>query len=342
MKETGMIQRVDPSKMLAPVRPLAKGLLAGALMAGMVAVLLVVRPAAAASTQVRVERVLTHFDLARHQQPENLVLEPDGSVDVTFAAAGQVARVTPAGKTHVLATLPAPAAGSSAPIVGPIIGGNTFVGGIVRVADGTLYFNYSTGSANLTGIWRLSPGLHATPERVAALPATSLANGLALDEQTGFLYVADSALGNIWRVSIHGGTPTVWASGSALAPTSRLGANGIKVHHGAVWVSNLDAGTVLRIPVSHTGGAGGIETRATGLQGIDDFAFPGRRDMIVAAIITMNQLAIVNPDGTHPIVLTAADGLSNPTSVALSGNTIIVANSAYVTKTDPDLLLVHL
>jgi hypothetical protein len=109
-----------------------------------------------------------------------------------------------------------------------------------------------------------------------------------------------------------------------------------------VWVSNLDAGTVLRIPVSQTGCARGIETRATGLQGIDDFAFPGQGDTIVAAIITMNQLAIVNPDGTHTIVLTAADGLSNPTSAALSGNTIIVANSAYVTKTDPDLLLVHL
>ncbi len=39
-----MIQRVDPSKMLAPVRPLAKGLLAGALMAAMVAVLIVVSP----------------------------------------------------------------------------------------------------------------------------------------------------------------------------------------------------------------------------------------------------------------------------------------------------------
>ena len=112
--------------------------------------------------------------------------------------------------------------------------------------------------------------------------------------------------------------------------------------HGAVWVSNLDAGTVLRIPISHKGNAEGIEIRATGLHGIDDFAFPGQGDTIVATIITMNQLAIVNPDGTHTIVLTAADGLSNPTSVALRGNTIIVANSAYVTKTDPDLLLVHL
>ncbi len=177
-----MIQRVDPRKKLSPVRTLVQVILAGAFITGIVAVLMAASPAAAASLRVRDERVLVHFDLASGQQPENIVLEPDGSADVTFAAIGQVARVTRDGKTHVLATLPAPAAGDFAPIVGPIVGGNTFIGGIVRTADGTLYFNYSTGSADLTGIWCLRPGSHAIPERLAALPASSLANGLALDE----------------------------------------------------------------------------------------------------------------------------------------------------------------
>ncbi|XES01028.1 hypothetical protein HEP87_61765 [Streptomyces sp. S1D4-11] len=40
--------------------------------------------------------------------PENIALEPDGTADVTFAAARQVAAVSTAGATRVLATLGPP------------------------------------------------------------------------------------------------------------------------------------------------------------------------------------------------------------------------------------------
>lgn len=279
--------------------------------------------------------ILSHFNLAAGQQPENIALEPDGAADLTFATNRQVVRVTPDGKVNLLATLPAPAGGSSTPLVGA-----PFLGGIVRAHDGTLYFNYSTGTADLTGIWRLRPG--GTPERIAALPANGFANGLALDEYTNQLYVADSVLGTIWHVSILGGTPTAWASGSQLAPKSFIGANGLKVHNGAVWVTNLDAAALLRIPINYDGRAGAIQTRATGLASVDDFAFLGRGDTLLAALNGSSQLALVLPDGTSTIVLTAADGLSNPTSVAVRGRTIYVPSAAYFTKNDPNLLLASL
>lgn len=297
--------------------------------------LVLTTPVAAASAPVSDAHIAVHFDLASGQQPENITLEPDGSADLTFGLNRQIARVTLGGQIHVLATVPAPPAGASTPLLK-----SPFLGGIVRTSDGTLYFNYSTGTSELTGIWRLRPG--GTPERIAALPATSLANGLALDEQTGLLYVADSALGTVWRVSLHGGTPTAWASGAALMPTSFAGANGIKVHHGAVWVTNIDRGTLLRIPPGPDGRAGTIETRATGLTMIDDFAFIGDGDTLLAALNGPSQLALVKADGTHTIVLTAADGLSNPTSVAVRGTTIYVPSAAYVTQKDPNLLLAQL
>ncbi|MEV5787208.1 hypothetical protein AB0L42_40475 [Streptomyces sp. NPDC052287] len=133
--------------------------------------------------------------------------------------------------------------------------------------------------------------------------------------------MADSVLGTVWRVPITGGTATRWATGPKLAAAGFLGANGIKIHDGAVWVSNLDKGTVLRIPVTPYGTAGHVETRATGLVDIDDFAFTGRGNTLLAAINADNEVALVRPGGSHTVVLTGADGLENPTSLAVQGNT---------------------
>lgn len=276
-------------------------------------------------------RFVAHLDMADGQRPENIALEPGGSAVVTFAYSRQVARIHPDGRVHVLATLPEPPAGAETPALS-----SPFLGGIVRAHDGTLYFLYATGSSDLTGLWRLRPG--GTPQRIAALPADGLPNGLALDGHEDRLYVADSVLGTVWRVPVTGGKPSPWATAPELAAAGFLGANGIKVRNGAVWVSNLDKGTVLRIPVTRYGAAGRVETRATGLTNIDDFAFTGHGDTLLAAINADNEVARVRPDGSHTVVLTGADGLENPTSLAVRGNKAYVASGAYFTNDDPNLL----
>ena len=262
--------------------------------------------AVAASPPVSAAGVVAHFDLARGQQPENIALARDGSAIVTFAVARQVADVTRTGQTRIVATLPAPRPGAAC----PIIAAPGFLAGIVRAPDGTLFVNYWTGTADLQGIWRIRHG--SAPVRIAALPATGLPNGLALDQRTGYLYATDSALGRIWRVRVTGGTPIVWANGPALARATFVGANGVKVHGNAIWATNLDKGTILRIPLRRDGSAGHVQTRAAGLATIDDFAFTGHGDTLLAALNTANQLAIVYPNGAHPIVFTAADSLSDP------------------------------
>src|SRR5512143_1485245 len=233
--------------------------------------------AQAASPPVSAARVVAYFDLAGGQQPENIALEPDGSADLTFALGRQVARVTRTGQTHVVATLPAPRAGA---ICAPGAPG-VLTMGIARAPDGTLYVNYCTGTAELQGIWRIKRG--GAPVRIAALPPTGVPNGLALDRRTGYLYAADSRLGLIWRVSAAGGRPRVWANGPALAPTSFVGANGIKVHGNAIWASNSDRGTLMRIPLRRDGSASVVQTRAAGLGSIDDFGFLGPGDTLLAA-----------------------------------------------------------
>ncbi|MEU8760804.1 hypothetical protein [Streptomyces sp. NPDC048659] len=314
----------------------------GALTAALAALtVLAAGPAAAhGDPKVTDPHVLAHFDFAAGQTPENIALEPDGSADLTFAFARQVVRVDRQGHTRVLAALPA-VAHPATPTVGAAL-----VTGIARAGDGTLYVNYATGTPE-TGIWRIAPDGSA-PERIAPLPADGFPNGLALDEDCGTLYAADSALGTVWSVPVDGGRPTAWATGPALAPTAALpfGANGIKVKDGAVWVSNSARGTLLRIPVrpGPERAAGPAETRASGLTAIDDFAFTGHGDTVLAALDTVHELALVRPDGTHKIVLTGADGLQNPTSVAVHAKSVYVNSAAFYVPRgqDPNLLLARI
>ncbi|GGL99673.1 SMP-30/gluconolactonase/LRE family protein [Micromonospora yangpuensis] len=280
-------------------------------------------------------RIMLHLDLARGQMPENIALSPDGTAYVTFAGARQVAAIDRGGKIRILATLAAPADGG---VNTPALG-FALTTGIVRHRDGTVDFLYASGDAASTGLYRLRPG--GTPRRIAALPADGLPNGLAFDERRKIFFITDSVLGTISTVRQAGGPVTVWSSAPELASTGFLGVNGIKVRDGAVWASNLDQGTLLRIPVRH-GRPAPVEVRAGGLTGIDDFAFTGDgTDQVIAALVGQNTVVRVDVTGRSTTLLTAADGLQNPTSVAVQGRTVYVTSAAYLTATDPNLIVAH-
>jgi sugar lactone lactonase YvrE len=287
-------------------------------------------PAHASTVPLSGAREVAHFDVNALQQPENITLEPGGAADVTFNRARQVAQVDTDGSVSILATLPAPATGTAT------------VSGIVRGKDGSLYVNYNAGSQS--GIWRIARG-GGTPVQVVALPGVKVINGLALDRGEDALYATDSTSGTVWKVLLKsGGTASVWAQGAELESSRSpgFGANGIKVHDGAVWVSNTDQGTLLRIPIDAHGTAGAVTTVAQGLTAIDDFAFTGDGDTVLAAQNYVSEVSLVHPDGTHQTVLTSTDGLSNPTSIAVRGSTVYVASAAYFTHADPNLLLAKL
>lgn len=291
------------------------------------------RPATATAAALTHPRVLAHFSLAEGRLPENIALGDHGSVDVTFAGSHQVARVDAYGRTSVLATLPAPSAadGANTPVLHfPL------ATGLVRASDGTLYALYAAGGP-LTGLWRIPAGGGAA-RQIARLPGDGLPNGLALSADHRYVYAADSVHGAVHRIGLSTGAVTTWAAGTALQPTGFLGANGLKVHRGAVWVSNLDQGTLLRIPVTATGRAGTPTVAARDLTGIDDFAFTGHGDTLVAALNQPNTVVVVRPGKGSRTVLTSADGLQGPTSIAVRGTTVYVPSAAYNTGTDPNLL----
>ncbi len=296
----------------------------------------VTSPAAATTVLLSSPQIVAHFDRPAGQAAESVIVEPDGSMDIGLILSRQVAHLTPSGRIKVLATMPVPADGGvNTPRVG-----RPNVTGIERTRNGVIYFLYSAGDDALTGLWRLRED--GSPRRIAAFPAESFLNGLAQDDRTGWFYVTDSTQGRVWRVGPGGGTPKIWAGGPELAPINFFGANGIKVHNGAVWVSNSDQETILRIPLTGHGSAGPIQTKASGLTSVDDFAFTGHGDQLLAALNLPSELALVTPGQDTRVVLDGSDGLNNTTAVAVHNGTVYVTSGALTTGGDSNLLTAHL
>ena len=271
-------------------------------------------------------RTLAALDFTAGESPENITVGPDNSLTVStlggHTAAGErpaLLRIDPSGHSTVLV------AGQP---------GDAF-SGITRGRDGTTYYNVASDDDSRAGVWKLPPG--GTPRRIAALPTDGLANGLALDPAGRTLYVADSSKGTVWAVPASGGKATAWLTDPALAPDSSVpfGANGLRFHRGAVWVSNSAHGTLLRIPVTAAGAPGRIHTVTSGLTSVDDFTFLNdRSDVVFAAQNGLNQVAVVHPDGTKETVLTASDGLASPTSIALRGDRIYITDAGFAEPHD--------
>lgn len=271
---------------------------------------------------------LVGLDVSAGQLPENIVSAGDNVV-VTFAASRQVASVAPDGEVDILGTLPTPAGGG---VTTPVLGFPLATG--LALVDGSYFALYATGEADTTGLWEL--GSDGTFTLVAPLPATSLPNGLTFDEKNDRFLATDSALGVIYSIERSGEVQT-WSDDPQLAMSGFLGANGIQLHDGEVYVSNLDAGTILRIEVGDDGAAGSVRVVASDLAGIDDFAFTGRGDQIIATLNPTSEVVLVDGE-SHTTVLSEDDGLTNPTSVLVRGDTIYVASAAYVNQDSPNLL----
>jgi DNA-binding beta-propeller fold protein YncE len=269
------------------------------------------------------------FDYAAGEIPENITVSPDGSVVLSLLGSCAVCerthgpelmRISASGKRTVLAT------GQ----VGEAISGNT------RGNDGTVYYSvFAPADAARNGVYKVLPD--GTSQRIAALPAGSGPNGLAIDPAGRTLYIADSFQATIWSVPVSGGSVTAWLTDAALAPVVTealpIGANGLRSHNGALWVSNFNKGTLLRVPVTSTGTPGPIRQVTSGLPNIDDFSFltPWTDVVFVAQNGSSSQNApdrilVVYPNGTYKAVLTSADGLASPSATAVRGDRLYITD----------------
>ncbi|GLZ49858.1 hypothetical protein Acsp06_60430 [Actinomycetospora sp. NBRC 106375] len=280
-------------------------------------------------------RVLASFDRSAGQNAESVAPDADGGAIVGMVRARQVVRVGADGGIEVLVAMPAPASRTT-----PVVE-TAQVTGVARDADGTVFFLYAAGQGGLTGIWRLVPG-STEPELIVPMPADTFPNALLIDGPGDRFLVTDSTGGRVWEAPRVGGRASVWSADPALAPSRFFGANGLKLHAGAAWVSNYDAGTIVRIPLTQTGASEAGVVRAAGLPGVDDFDFTGRGDEILAAINDTSELVRIGAHGSRRTLLDGRDGLQGTTAVVVRGEMAFITNGALRAGDRPALRIAHL
>ena len=288
-------------------------------LAGTVTTVLVFAAGAAAAPL----HTLVAFNPAAMETPENLAIARDGTIYVSLAFASEIRRIAPDGAQRTLTI--------------PTMGGIT-VGVAIDRDESGLDVAVRSPDPAAAGIWRVPLSSFADPIRIGALPTSSFPNGIAFDS-AGNLFIADSNLGAIWRLAPKASQATVWSEGPLLAPTGASfmnfplpGANGVKVRHSRVYVSNTSTDNILTIPIRPDGETGQVAVRFTGIEA-DDFAIATNGDLYVGEN-PPSELVRVTPSGDVTPLATQADGLDNPSAVAFDPRPgerkqLYITNSAY-------------
>lgn len=172
-------------------------------------------------------------------------------------------------------------------------------GVIAIAADGTLFV---TSHGSTSGIWRMArDGSGAT--LLTTFPAGSWPNGIDFGPD-GMIYVADSELGNIWRVDPRTGTAISALSSNALAARAVValapGANGLHFVGQEMLVTVSDKTTILKFRLEPGGKFSIPETVASGVPG-DDFAI-GKDGSLFVTTHPYNTLVRVASDGRRTVI----------------------------------------
>lgn len=236
---------------------------------------------------------------------ESVKAAPDGTLYLT---ANQGEDYATGDKSRVQARVLARAPDGHERVVFELPKGAT-AGVICIAADGTLYL---TGQGARLGVWRLTP--EGRGELFAELPSGAWPNGIAEgpDHQ---LYVADSALGVIWRVDPATGAVSRAIDSKllqrrryvALAP----GANGVHFFGRDLYVTVSDAARIVRFELRADGHFGAPSVFAEGIPG-DDFAIDGHGALYVTTH-PFNTIVRISQDGQRTIIADAGHGIVGAT-----------------------------
>jgi sugar lactone lactonase YvrE len=290
---------------------------------------------AAASEHLQVEYA---FNPGNLEFPEGITVDKVGNWYVSLGPPGflgggfgEIWQISPEGEAKRLVEFP----------------GGPGPAGLAVDAPGNLYFAF------IDGIYRYDKS--GSLEKLQGTENILLANGLAFDKQ-GDLFVTDSITGNIWRVPLDGsGAAGVWyedvdnlLKGCGDVP---VGANGIAYRQGNFYVANTSLGMVVRIPQGVDGVSGEAQVVAGDpdcdplndeLFSMDGIAFDVHGDLYAALVIQDKLVKIDLEDGSFTTLLTAADGLHNPASLAFGTGKgdrqqLLITNYAVIPRPGPSL-----
>lgn len=237
---------------------------------------------------------------------ENLVIDRSGAIVFTSYFAKSLMILRPGGQATELATLPAH----------PV--------GILETADGFVVTAHAVPFTNapafLSSNKILILGRDGAVRRTIEAPDARFLNGLvALSPDK--LLIADSVAGLIWVLNPASGTLAPWLRADALAADPAAtqflpAANGLKLHGGALYVSNSSRGAIYRQKLTRAGEPDGPPGAFVRAGPVDDFAFAG--DGSIYAATHGARLLRIAPDGQVSAVLET--GCDACTSIGLTGS----------------------
>jgi sugar lactone lactonase YvrE len=244
----------------------------------------------------RVTTVVT-FDATQSEFPEGLAIDKEGNIYAALTFTGCIWKMTPNGTQSILATLD--------------VRGGLLVGLAVD-EDGALYVCNATFEPATHGIWKVER--NGSRRLFAAFYPTGFPNAMAFDE-AGNLFVSDSSLGQIWKIS-RTGEAKVWLKDPLLAPLTNFGANGIEFDRDDLYVANTDQGSIVRIEISEDDQPQAeVFVQAAALVGADGIAFDSRH-MLYVPVDVANALVRITPKGDITTLATPGDGLDYPASTS--------------------------
>ncbi len=243
---------------------------------------------------------------------ENLVVDAAGAVFVSLHSHDRIDRYDPAhGAVAPFAAMPGPVAGLA---LGP---------------DGALWATGGTVGRAPGVVWRV--GTDGSWEVWAEIPDALFMNGCAVHPDGYTLLACESLTGRVLAIDLRErGRWRAWIADGALAPPAppTPGANGIKVHEGAAWISVTGRNLLLRAAIGADGGAGALEVVAERLRA-DDFAF-GASGSVYVATHPAQSVMRVSPGGVRTTIAGPAEGAVGSTAVAF-GRGAGDAGAIYVT-----------
>ena len=254
------------------------------------------------------ETLILFDPTAAPETPESIVFDRQDNAYITLSTTGEIRKIAPDLTQSSLAFLPLGAPCGPSPTVA--------LGLAIDLHD-RLFVAVTACDPSNSGIWEVDTD-DGSIQLVANAPSFTVWNGI--DVHKGNLYAADTFGGFVWRIPMDGGSPEIWADAPLLKrPPGAMfpGPNGLQIYHGDVYVANSSTGTIVTIPILPSGSAGQANIHATlpFPQGCDEFTFDvlGR---IYCTTDPFNTIVRLNTDGTSDILLTGADDLDGPTSVA--------------------------
>ncbi len=237
--------------------------------------------------------------------PESIAF--DGAGNLYYSNLSTIHVLTPGGQDSVFSTLPIPA----------------FTLGVKVGPDGCVYNTSVSLDPSVVGafVWRTCTA-GSTAQPFAVLDPAGGPNDLAFDED-GNLFVTDPFLGKIWKVTPQG-QPSVWLTsplfnGNATTPFlgfRAVGVDGIAFDEDQknLYVTNLDYGQILRVPIRHNGAAGkpSVFVSDPRIQGADGIAFDKDGTLFVA-VNGQDRLVSISPSGFISVLAEGGllDGVSS-------------------------------